>query len=185
MNSEELQKIIDENLRITGKEGKFKIIVAKEGMIWNSKKSDGEKEEIQQSSQEHSFGSILEIESLQNYVLTFEKDMKNKGTFKLVIEDRINRYDLKFINPHLDKSNNDILYAQGEKGMFATGAELNMEILRPESLEKREETILRINVFKKKKTIFKDDILIGRRDTDRLRGYLRENFAPISVANFS
>src|SRR5918996_2094089 len=134
MNSEELQKIINENLRITGKEGRYKIIVAKEGMIWKSKKSDGEKGEIQQSSQESSFGNILEIESLQNYVLTFEKDMKNKGTFKLVIEDRINRYDLKFINPHLDKSNNDILYAQGEKGMFATSAELNMELLQLDSL---------------------------------------------------
>jgi mRNA degradation ribonuclease J1/J2 len=185
MNSEELQKIINENLRITGKEGRYKIIVAKEGMIWKSKKSDGEKGEIQQSSQESSFGNILEIESLQNYVLTFEKDMKNKGTFKLVIEDRINRYDLKFINPHLDKSNNDILYAQGEKGMFATSAELNMELLQLDSLEKGEGTVLRINVFKKKKTIFKDDIIISRRDTDRLRGYLRENFAPISVANFS
>ena len=184
MNSEELQKIIDENLRITGKEGKYKIIVAKEGMIWKSKKSDGEKGETQQSSQETSFGNILEIESLQNYVLTFEKDMKNKGTFKLVIEDRINRYDLKFINPHLDKGNNDILHAQGEKGMFATGAELNMQVLQSESLEKGEEAILRINVFKKKKTMFKDDILISRRDTDRLRRYLRENFAPISVANF-
>jgi phosphoribosyl 1,2-cyclic phosphodiesterase len=184
MNSEELQKIINENLRITGKEGRYKIIVAKDGMIWNSKKSDSEKE-IQQASQVSSFGDILEIESLQNYILTFEKDMKNKGTFKLVIEDRINRYDLRFINPHLDKSNNDILHAQGEKGMFATGAELNMELLQSESSEKGEGTILRINVFKKKKTIFKDDILIGRRDTGRLRGYLRENFAPISLANFS
>jgi phosphoribosyl 1,2-cyclic phosphodiesterase len=185
MNSEELQKIINENLRITGKEGKFKIIVAKEGMIWTSKKSDSEKEEIQQASQKSSFGNILEIESLQDYVLTFEKDMKNKGTFNLVIEDRINRYDLKFINPHLDKSNNDILYAQGEKGMFATGAELNMEILQSGSQEKAEGTSIRINVFKKKKSIFKDDILISQRDADRLRRYLKENFTPISVANFS
>ena len=60
-----------------------------------------------------------------------------------------------------------------------------MEILQSESLEKGGGTILRINVFKKKKTIFKDDIVIGRRNTDRLRGYLRENFAPNSVANFS
>jgi hypothetical protein len=86
------------------------------------------------------------------------------------------RYDLKFIKPQLDKSNNDILYAQGEKGMFATGAELNMEILPSESLEKEENSIVRIHVFKKKKTVFKDDILISRRETDRLRKYLRENF---------
>jgi hypothetical protein len=53
------------------------------------------------------------------------------------------------------------------------------------SQEKGEGTIIRINVFKKKKTIFKDDILISRRDTDRLRGYLGENFAPISLTNLS
>jgi hypothetical protein len=86
---------------------------------------------------------------------------------------------LKFINPQLDKSNNDILYAQGEKGMFATGAELNMEILPSESLEKEERSIVKIHVIKKKKTVFKDDILISRRETDRLRKYLRENFAKL------
>jgi hypothetical protein len=84
---------------------------------------------------------ILKRDKLTN-LMTLEKDIKNKGTNKLVIEDRINRYDLRFINPHLDKSNNDILYAQGEKGMFAPGAELNMEILRPESLKKEGEDYL-------------------------------------------
>lgn len=186
MNSEELQKIINENLRITGKEGRYKIIVAKEGMLWTSKKSDGEKGEIQQSSQVSSpIGNILEVESLQNYVLTFEKDIKNENIFKLMIEDRINRYDLKFINPHLDKINSDILNAQGEKGMFAAGPQLNVEILQSESLGKGENSVIRINVFKKKKTIFKDDILINRRDTDRLRGYFRKNFVPIPVTNLS
>src|SRR5918995_666848 len=178
MNSEELQKTINENLRITGKEGRYKIIVAKEGMVWIARKGD-EEEQVQQSSQVSAIGNILEIESLQNYVLTFEKGVKNGNMLKLVIEDRINRYDLKFINPHLDKSNNDILYAQGEKGIFATGAELNMEILPSESLEKEESSVVRIHVFKKKKTVFKDDILISRRDANRLRRYLRENFVPI------
>jgi hypothetical protein len=83
---------------------------------------------------------------------------------------------LRFINPQLDKSNNDILYAQGEKGMLATGAEVNMEILPAESLEKEDNSIVRIHVFKKKKTVFKDDILISRRDTDLLRKYIKENF---------
>jgi phosphoribosyl 1,2-cyclic phosphodiesterase len=176
MNSEELQKTIEENLRITGKEGKYKIIVAKEGMVWIARKGDGEEEEEQVSA----IGNMLEIESLQNYVLTFEKGIKNGNILKLVIEDRINRYDLKFINPHLDKSDNDILYAQGEKGMFATGAELNMEISPSESLEKeKESSTVRIHVFKKKKTVFKDDILISKKDANRLRRYLRENFVPI------
>jgi hypothetical protein len=95
---------------------------------------------------------------------------------KLIIEDRINRYDLRFINPQLDKNNNNILYAQGEKGMFAVGPQLNVEILQSESLGKGENSI-RVNVFKKKKTIFRNDILINRRDADRLRGYFRENLS--------
>jgi hypothetical protein len=61
-------------------------------------------------------GKILEIESLQDYVLTFEKETKDGNMLKLIIEDRINRYDLRFINPQLDKNNNNILYTQGEKG---------------------------------------------------------------------
>jgi hypothetical protein len=172
------KKTIDENLRITGKEGKYKIIVAKEGMVWTARKGgdEGEKQDQQSSQVSSPIGKILEIESLQDYVLTFEKETKDGSMLKLIIEDRINRYDLRFINPQLDKSNNNILYAQGEKGMFATGAEVNLEILPAESLEKEENSIVRIHVFKKKKTVFKDDILISRRDTDRLRGYIRENF---------
>lgn len=176
MNSEELQETINENLRITGKDGKYEIIVAKEGMLWTAEKSGDDKGDAQQFDKESPIGNILEIESLQDYALTFEKDTKNYDIFNLIIEDRINRYDLKFFNPQLDKRNNDILYAQGEKGMFATGAELNMEILPSESPGKEEDSIVRIHVFKKKKTVFKDDILISRRETDRLRKYLRENF---------
>src|ERR671914_27625 len=178
MNSEELQKTIDENLRVTGKEGKFKITVAKEGMVWTARKdeAEGEKQNQQSSQVSSSIGKILEIESLQDYVLTFEKETKDSNMLKLIIEDRINRYDLRFINPQLDKSNNDVLYAQGEKGMLATGAEVNMEILPAESLEKEENSIVRIHVFKKKKTIFKDDILISRTATDLLRKYIKENF---------
>lgn len=178
MNSEELQKTIDENLRLTGKEGKYKIIVAQEGMVWTARKDEdeGEKQARQSSQVSPPIRNVLEIESLQNYVLTFEKEIKDGNVLKLIIEDRINRYDLRFINPQLDKSNNDRLYAQGEKGMFATGAEVNIEILPKESLEKEENPIVRIHVFKKKKTVFKDDILISRRDADRLRRYIRENF---------
>jgi phosphoribosyl 1,2-cyclic phosphodiesterase len=110
MNSEELQKTINENLRITGKEGRYKIIVAKEGMVWTAKRgeAEGEKQSQQSSQASPPIGRIIEIESLQNYVLTFEKEIKDGNMLKLIIEDRINRYDLRFINPQLDKSNNDI-----------------------------------------------------------------------------
>lgn len=49
-----------------------------------------------------------------------------------------------------------------------------MEILPAESLEKEDNSIIRIHVFKKKKT--KDDILVSRTATDLLRKYIKENF---------
>jgi phosphoribosyl 1,2-cyclic phosphodiesterase len=177
MNSEELQKTINENLRLTGKEGRIKITVAKEGMIWTGegKQGEGEKWKEQQSGQMSPIGNVIEIESLQDYIMAFEKDNK-KDMLKLVIEDRINRYDLKFINPHVEKTNSNMLYAKGEKGMFASGPELKLEILPSESVEKEETSIVRINVSKGKKTVFKDDIMISRKDTDDLRRYIQENF---------
>jgi phosphoribosyl 1,2-cyclic phosphodiesterase len=181
MNSEELQKTIDENLRVTGREGKFKIIVAKEGMVWTAKSQEEQKVEGQQQEQPRqlsSIGNVIEIESLQNYILRFEKEDRN-DMLKLMIEDRINRFDLKFISAHIDRSNDNILYAQGEKEMFSKGPELKMEIVpsSSESLDKVEEaSVVRINVFKGKKSIFKDDILLSRKDTEELRRYIRENF---------
>jgi phosphoribosyl 1,2-cyclic phosphodiesterase len=183
MNSEELQRTIDDNLKVIGKEGKFKVTVAKEGMIWSEKSQEEEEQRLlqQQPSQtSSSIGNVLEIESLQNYIFRIEKDNKNDGMLKLLIEDRINRYDLKFMNPHLDRTNNDILYAQGEKGMFAKGPELKMEILPSQSLVRDEEaSIVRINVHKGKKSIFKEDILIHKKNTEELRRYIRENFVSI------
>jgi hypothetical protein len=48
--------------------------------------------------------------------------------------------------------------------------------------EKEEASVVSLHVFKKKKTVFKDDILISRRDTDRLRRYVRENFVSIPAS---
>lgn len=186
MNSEELQKTIDENLRVTGREGKFKITVAKEGMTWIAKSQEEQKVEgLEQPRQLSSIGNVIEIESLQNYILRFEKGDRN-DMLKLMIEDRINRYDLKFTSPHIDSSNDDILYAQGEKEMFSKGPELKMEIVpssssSSESLDKVEASKVRINVFKGKKNIFKDDILLSRKDTEELRRYIRENFVAVQT----
>ena len=49
-----------------------------------------------------------------------------------------------------------MLYAKGEKGMFATGPEMMLEILPSNSLEKEETSIVRINVSKGKKSVFKN-----------------------------
>jgi phosphoribosyl 1,2-cyclic phosphodiesterase len=177
MNSEELQKTINENLKVTGKEGKFNITVAKEGMVWIS----GIQHEVQQPSQTASIGNVIEIESLQNYILRFEKESKNH-ILKLTIEDRINRFDFTFISPHIDKSNDKVLYAQGEKGMLTKGPELKMEIIiSSEPLDKEEASIVRINASKGKKSVFKNDIVISKADGEELRRYIKENFVSVQA----
>ena len=41
----ELQKVIDSHLQIIGKEGKFRVTVANEGMVWDSKRLETKQEE--------------------------------------------------------------------------------------------------------------------------------------------
>lgn len=55
--------------------------------------------------------------------------MTTKIVIKLVIEDQINRYDLRFVRPYLDSKNRNVLYAKGEKGMLAKGPELKLELI--------------------------------------------------------
>jgi hypothetical protein len=57
---------------------------------------------------------------------------------------------MEFIIGGSVKNNNNILYAQGE-GMFATGAEVNLEILLAESLEKEENSIVRYMCSRKRR----------------------------------
>jgi hypothetical protein len=66
--------------------------------------------------------------------------------------------------------------------MFSKGPELKMEIVPSSSssssasLDNVEASKVRIDVSKGKKSIFKDDILLSRKDTEELRRYIRENF---------
>lgn len=171
MTSAELQSTIDSHLKISGAQGKFKIIVAEEGTIW-TRREDGKDGGTPTSREQVApqIGSSIELESLEKYVLKVEKDEK-LGKLKLVIEDRINRYDMVFENPRLEKNrdNNFTLYALGEKGMLATGPDLVAELIRDSS-------ILKIYVSKGKKTIFYDDILLGKNETIKFEQYLVENF---------
>jgi hypothetical protein len=168
MTSAELQRTIDSHLKISGAQGKFKIIVAEEGTIWTRREDGGTPTSREQVASQ--IGSSIELESLEKYVLKVEKDEK-LGKLKLVIEDRINRYDMVFENPRLEKNrdNNFTLYALGEKGMLATGPDLVAELVRDSS-------ILKIYVSKGKKTIFYDDILLGKNETIKFEQYLVENF---------
>jgi phosphoribosyl 1,2-cyclic phosphodiesterase len=173
MTTEELQKTIDSHLRLTGSSGKFKIKVATEGMVWTSK----DKEQQHKLSEQNLYntnapiGKVLSIESLQKYVLLIEKDTKD-DKLKLMIEDRVNRYDLVFDKPHKDNNNENILYAQGEKGMMARGPQLKLAIIEDPQYGN---AAIRVNVSKGKKTIFNDDIIIDKNDVIRLRKYIREN----------
>jgi hypothetical protein len=169
MSSAELQSTIDSHLKISGAQGKFRITVAEEGMIWTRQGN----ENLQPTTSdrvESEIGSNIEIESLERYVLKVENDDK-VGKLRLVIEDSINRYDMVFENPKLEKGkdNNYTLYALGETGMLATGPDLVSELVKDLS-------VLKIYVAKGRKTIFHDDILLGKSEMNRFEQYLILNF---------
>ncbi len=170
MTTDELQKNVDSHLRISGGNGRFKITVAKEGMIWTPKES------LKYSYDENiAIGNVIEIEALEKYVSKIEKQNK-EDKLKISIEDRINRYDMQFNSPRKDKSNDQLIHASGEKGMLARGPELTMELVTRQSNE-REPATLKIRAFKGKKYVFRDDILINDIDALRLKKYFQENFA--------
>ncbi|HET7389514.1 MAG TPA: MBL fold metallo-hydrolase [Nitrososphaeraceae archaeon] len=171
MTTDELQKIIDSHLQIIGSEGKYKMTVAKEGMVWDSNKIGREDSSGQNAPQ------FVEIESLQNYIFRIEKE-RNEDKLKLMIEDRINRFNLEFDKPRTVENaadNKDVLIAQAVKGMLSKGPDLRIEIIpKPEG----DEYYVRIRASKGKKNVFNDDILINNLEAQRLKGYIKENFIP-------
>jgi len=176
MTTDELQSVIDSHLQVTGDNGKFRITVAKEGMVWTGKQ---EEEQLgYDNDQSALIGKVLEIESLQKYILKIENvDRGNK--LKLMVEDTVNRFNFEFVRPSKDGNSDDILYAQGEKGMMAKGPQLRMEIL-PKSQEEESSTI-RIRVSRgAKKDVFKDDIYVSNNDARKMRRFIKENFVPIA-----
>jgi phosphoribosyl 1,2-cyclic phosphodiesterase len=186
MTTDELQKIIDSHLHIMGSEGKFKMTVAKEGMVWNSNdglaQSREEKGQLQESLGQNA-PQFVEIESLQNYIFRIEKE-HNDDKLKLMIEDRINRFNLQFDKPRRVENAVDdeaVLTAQGVKGMLAKGPDLRIEIT-PKS--ESSEYYVRIKASKGKKNVFNNDILVNNFDAQRLKRYIKENFmSSVSAAN--
>jgi hypothetical protein len=170
MAAEELQKMIDDHLQVTGDNGKFKITVAKEGMIWTAKDEQKRRQTYDEST---SIGKLLELESLQKYILKIE-NLDKDHKLKLMIEDSINRFNFEFDKPVMDVYSDNILLGKAVKGMLAKGPELRMEIVPTQSKEAA--YTIRIVVFKGKKNLFKDDVLLSDIDTQRLRRYIRENF---------
>jgi phosphoribosyl 1,2-cyclic phosphodiesterase len=172
MTSTELQNTINNQLKLNGSDGKFKIIVADEGMTWSSNTRETRESE---KVMELQIGKSIEIESLQNYIFELHKLDDDEDKLHLVIEDRINRYSLEFINTHLDKYNDNMLYGEPVKGMLARGPELKMEIIS----ESQEVSLVRVNIMKGNKCMFKDDILINSMDSIKLIKFIRKNFRSV------
>ncbi|HXP52357.1 MAG TPA: MBL fold metallo-hydrolase, partial [Bacteroidia bacterium] len=167
MTSAELQKNIDSHLGISGGDGRFRITVGKEGMIWAAKKSP------EYAYDENTpIGNLIQFEGLDQYVCKIEK-LNKENKLKLEIEDRINRYTLQFDRPKRDKNNDQIIHAAAEIGMLAKGPELRMELVTEEG---KENAVLKISALKGKKYVFHDDILISGMDAQKLKKYFQENF---------
>jgi phosphoribosyl 1,2-cyclic phosphodiesterase len=174
MTADELQSAIDSHLQVTGDNGKFSITVAKEGMVWI-----GKEEQLGYDDKSALIGKVLEIESLQKYILKIE-NMDRDHKLKLMVEDTVNRFNFEFVRPSKDENSDDILYAQGEKGMMAKGPQLRMEIIPSKSQEEESSTI-KIRVSRgAKKNVFKDDIYVSNNDAQKMRRFIKENFAPIA-----
>jgi phosphoribosyl 1,2-cyclic phosphodiesterase len=169
MTSTELQKNIDSHLGISGDNGRFRITVGKEGMIWAAKKSP---EYVYDENTP--IGNVIQIEGLDKYVCKIEK-LNKENKLKLEIEDRINMYTLQFDRPKRDKNNDQIIHAAAEIAMLSRGPELRMELVTP-SEQGKENAVLKIGAFKGKKNVFHDDILINDMDAQKLKKYFQENF---------
>jgi hypothetical protein len=142
-----------------------------------------EKEQSQESStsfSDQNSRQILEIEGLQQYIFRIEKEHKD-DKLKLMIEDRINRFNLEFDKPRKveDTDDNDKLIAQGVKGMLSKGPDLRIEIV-PATENK---CAIKVRASKgKKKNVFNDDIMITSTDAEKLKRYIKDNFMPFAIS---
>ncbi|MGB7953554.1 MAG: hypothetical protein WCF23_06200 [Candidatus Nitrosopolaris sp.] len=137
MTSSALQTTVDSHRGISGDNWRFRITVAKDGMIWAAN----------ETSRHHyddniPVGNIIEIEGLQKYTFTIENE-KEEEKLIVTIEDSVNRYTLQFDRPRRNRNNMELVQAAAEKGMLARGQELTMELFTPQSKEK-EPTVVKI-----------------------------------------
>lgn len=176
MTSAQLQDTINDQLKISGNDGKFKITVVKAGHVWSTGPNRSEERIVED---QNPLGKTIEIEGLQNYILRLECDNNDQDQNKLyfTLEDRIIRYSLEFVNAHLDKSNSDILLGDPVKGMMTKGPELQMQIIPTASSNTPDSSQISVNIVRGKKQIFNDNIFIKSADMIRLKRFTRENFA--------
>ena len=84
MTTAELQKVIDSHLMISGDEGRFRIMIGKEGMLWTAKKTG----EYSYNYDNKPIGNVIDVEGLQEYTFKIEKDTK-VDKLRVIIEDAI------------------------------------------------------------------------------------------------
>ena len=156
---DELQKTIDDHLRVSGDSGKFDIKVGRQGMVWRPS------DEI---DEEQTISHKIEIEALEKYVMSIEKLPDGKLNF--MIEDSIHRLSSEFANPHTE-NNDRVLVAEPVKSLMMKGPELRMSLTPQE-----QESIIRVDIIKGKKPVFADDIRISKKETQKLLRYIEKNF---------
>jgi hypothetical protein len=155
LSPDELQKAIDGHLQVSGREGKFAIRVAKEGMTWSP--------QVEVEEEEGPTGPRIEVDALDQHIFSIEKIQD--GKVALTIEDSINRLTTEFINPKLEGSS---LHGDGIKTLMMKGPELNLSVSG---------NTVRIDISKGKKEVFVDNLQVSEKDAKKLIRYLHENFA--------
>jgi L-ascorbate metabolism protein UlaG (beta-lactamase superfamily) len=157
LSADELQKAIDDHLLVSGREGKFVIKVAKEGMTW---RPQDVVEEVEGPT-----GPRIEVDALDQHIFSIEK--MQDGKLVLSIEDNISSMTTEFVNPKFEGSNNS-LHGDGVKSMMMKGPELSLSVSG---------NTVRINITKGKKPVFAEDLQVSEKDSKKIIRYLQENFA--------
>ena len=178
MSLDELQNTVDKTLRITGVEGKFRITVAKQGMIWSSKEYFDRIREYYAGTEEHSdesdratVGPHLEIEALDKYLLKFDS-LHEGDKLRVTVEDKIRSFEPEFESP-IRNAEGTLLKAHAIRGMLAKGPDIAMKVVEKAD---GENAFLELTVSKGKKSVFHDTIPVRKRDAARLAKYITENF---------
>ncbi|HXG07581.1 MAG TPA: MBL fold metallo-hydrolase [Nitrososphaera sp.] len=155
LSPDELQKAVDDHLRVTGGQGKYVIKVAKEGMTWSPAGED-------RAEDNGPIGPRIEVDALDRHILVIEKS--TNGMVIVTIEDSIHTMTSEFADPKVSENS---LRGEAVRSMMMKGPELNLMVSGNN---------VRIDITKGKKSMFAGDIPVDERDAKRIIRYLHENF---------